>query len=355
MDLNLIIDYLIISIIASMAINMVLRNIAQHNNILVDIPDKSRKFHKRATPVTGGLGIILSVLISGKLYIDLNGLNGYVPVFSNYLILTSVLVVIFFLIDDQKNMKPFYRIAAQSFASLIMIFFSDIYITNLGNLFGYGEIYLGYLSIPFTVFCIVGIMNAFNMIDGINGLSSGCAMVALLYIGFASGLIYDSMLILLIGSMVGFLIFNLTIVGKKRAIFLGDHGSNLIGYWVAWSAIYSSQVDYYEIQPMTLIWFVAIPLLDCIGLIFSRYRRGLSFQTPGRDHIHHRLMNRFSAEGTLAIIICISVLLCSFGMLIELFFSSRVSLGLFFVFGLIYYSFAYYFDYIAKKIRSYNV
>jgi UDP-GlcNAc:undecaprenyl-phosphate GlcNAc-1-phosphate transferase len=100
MDLNLIIDYLIISIIASLAINMVLRNIAHHNNILVDIPDKSRKFHKRATPVTGGLGIILSVLISGKLYIDLNGLNGYVPVFSNYLILTSVLIVIFFLIYE---------------------------------------------------------------------------------------------------------------------------------------------------------------------------------------------------------------------------------------------------------------
>ena len=104
MDLNLIIDYLIISIIASLAINMVLRNIAHHNNILVDIPDKNRKFHKRATPVTGGLGIILSVLISGKLYIDLNELNGYVPIFSNYLILTSLLVVIFFLIDDQKNM-----------------------------------------------------------------------------------------------------------------------------------------------------------------------------------------------------------------------------------------------------------
>ena len=106
---------------------------------------------------------------------------------------------------------------------------------------------------------------------------------------------------------------------------------------------------------MTLVWFVAIPLLDCIGLIFSRYHRGLSYKTPGRDHIHHRLMNKFSAEGTLVIIIVISVVLCSFGLITELLFSSQVSFVLFIIFGLIYYSFAYYFDYIAKKIRSYYV
>ena len=63
-------------------------------------------------------------------------------------------------------------------------------------------------------------MNAFNMIDGINGLCSGCAMVAILFIGFYSGLIYDSMLVLVIGSMIGFLIFNLRIFGKKRGVFL---------------------------------------------------------------------------------------------------------------------------------------
>ena len=79
MNLNIIIDYLILSIIASFAINMILRNIAKSNKILVDIPDKSRKFHKRATPLTGGISIIIAALISGKLYVDFNGLSGYVP------------------------------------------------------------------------------------------------------------------------------------------------------------------------------------------------------------------------------------------------------------------------------------
>ena len=71
MELNIIIDYLIISIIASMAINSALRNLAKKNQILIDIPDRSRKFHKRATPLTGGMSIILSVLISAELYLDL--------------------------------------------------------------------------------------------------------------------------------------------------------------------------------------------------------------------------------------------------------------------------------------------
>ena len=86
-------------------------------------------------------------------------------------------------------------------------------------MFGFGEISLGIFSIPFTIFCVVGVMNAFNMIDGINGLCAGCAMVSLLLTGFYSGLIYDSMLILIIGSMIGFLIFNLRIFGKKEKFF----------------------------------------------------------------------------------------------------------------------------------------
>jgi UDP-GlcNAc:undecaprenyl-phosphate GlcNAc-1-phosphate transferase len=331
---------------------MFLRNQAERYKLFIDIPDKNRKFHNRATPVTGGLSIIITVLISGKLYLDLNNLNGYMPKFSFYLILTSIFIITFFLLDDFKQLRPSIKLIFQSLVSLFMILMTDTYLINLGNLFGFGNIELGFLGIPITIFCVVGVMNAFNMIDGINGLSSGCAMVALLFLGFASGLIYDSMLVLLIGAMLGFLIFNLKIFGTKRAVFLGEHGSNLIGFWVAWAAIYSSQSSYYEIQPMTLVWFIAIPLLDCIGIIFSRYNRGLSFKTPGRDHIHHRLMNKFSAEGTLVIIIIISISLCSFALLIEKFFSSYISLLLFFIFSSIYYFFEYRFDGLKWRSRT---
>ena len=113
MDLTIILDYIIISIIASLTVNSILRNYAKKYNILVDLPDRSRKFHKRPTPLTGGLGILIALLISGKLYIDLNNLTGYVPEFTFQLMVISIPLIILFLIDDFKELNPFFRILIQ--------------------------------------------------------------------------------------------------------------------------------------------------------------------------------------------------------------------------------------------------
>ena len=343
MELKLIIDYLIISIVVSIAINHLLHNYAKNKNILIDIPDRSRKFHKRPTPLTGGLGILIALLISSKLYIDLNNLNGYVPEFTYNIVLVSIPLLGLFLIDDILGLKPLHRLLIQIIASGFIIQTTGFYLLVLGDLFGFGSINLGIFGIPVTLFCIVGIMNAFNMIDGINGLCSGCGIVAILLVGFYSGLVYDSMVILLLGSMIGFLIFNLKIFGKKRGIFLGDSGSNLIGFWVAWIAIYASQNQLYSIYPITLIWFVAIPLLDCIGLIFSRPLRQKDILSPGRDHIHHKLLNKYSPEKTLVIIILFSFLTGMFGIYLNSNFSQYISTYCFIMYSSIYYAYAYYY------------
>jgi UDP-GlcNAc:undecaprenyl-phosphate GlcNAc-1-phosphate transferase len=350
MELNIIIDYLIISIMASLAINSVLRNFAKEKKLLVDIPDRSRKFHKRATPLTGGIGILLAVIISTEIYLDMNNLKGYMPEFSQKLYIASIPLLILFLIDDFKSLRPLYRLIIQVTLSLYVIFSTDIYLSNLGNLFGFGEIQLGILSIPFTIFCVVGIMNAFNMIDGINGLCAGSAMMALLFIGFYSGLIYDSVLIIIIGSIIGFLIFNLRFFGKKRGVFLGDSGSNLIGFWVAWCAIYSSQNSIYQVETITMLWFVSIPLLDCIGLIVSRLVRGISIASPGRDHIHHKLMLNYSPEGSLGIILIITLCTGFFGMILENNVEPWVSTLMFFLYASFYYIYAYGFQNIKSRL-----
>ena len=350
MELNIIIDYLIISIMASLAINSVLRNFAKEKKLLVDIPDRSRKFHKRATPLTGGIGILLAVIISTEIYLDMYNLKGYMPEFSQKLYIASIPLLILFLIDDFKTLRPIHRLIIQVTLSLYVIFSTDIYLSNLGNLFGFGEIQLGILSIPFTIFCVVGIMNAFNMIDGINGLCAGSAMMALLFIGFYSGLMYDSVLIIIIGSMIGFLIFNLRFFGKKRGVFLGDSGSNLIGFWVAWCAIYSSQNTIYQVEAITMLWFVSIPLLDCIGLIFSRLIRGISIASPGRDHIHHKLMLNYSPEGSLGIILLISLCTGLLGITLENNFEPWVSTLIFFLYASFYYIYAYGFTNLKSKL-----
>ena len=334
----------------SLAINSVLRNFAKEKKLLVDIPDRSRKFHKRATPLTGGIGILLAVIISTEIYLDMNNLKGYMPEFSQELYVASIPLLILFLIDDFKNLRPIYRLIIQIALSLYVIFSTDVYLYNLGDLFGYGEIQLGILSIPFTIFCVVGIMNAFNMIDGINGLCAGSAMMALLFIGFYSGLMYDSVLIIIIGSMIGFLIFNLRFFGKKRGVFLGDSGSNLIGFWVAWCAIYSSQNTIYQVEAITMLWFVSIPLLDCIGLIFSRLVRGISIASPGRDHIHHKLMNNHTPEGSLGIILLISLCTGFLGITLENNFDTWVSTLIFLLYASLYYIYAYRFKNFKSKL-----
>ena len=343
MDLTIILDYIIISIIASLTVNSFLRNYAKKYKILVDLPDTSRKFHKRPTPLTGGIGILIALLISGKLYIDLNNLTGYVPEFTFQLMVVSIPLVILFLIDDFKELRPLSRILIQVALTIYMIQSTGVYLENLGNLFGTGEINLGIFSMPITVFCVVGIMNAFNMMDGINGLCSGCAMITLMLIGFFSGLISDSMLVLIIGSMIGFIIFNLGIFGKQNGVFLGDSGSNLVGFWVAWIAIYASQSQIYSIEAITILWFVAIPLLDCIGLIFSRTIKGISWSTAGRDHIHHKIMEKFSPRSTLLIILTVTLLTGILGIIIEILFTSYISTLLFFMYAILYYLFRSYF------------
>jgi UDP-GlcNAc:undecaprenyl-phosphate GlcNAc-1-phosphate transferase len=274
------------------------------------------------------------------------------PEFTQKLYIASIPLLLLFLIDDFKNLRPLHRLIIQVMLSLYVIFSTDVYLSNLGNLFGFAEIQLGILSMPFTIFCVVGIMNAFNMIDGINGLCAGAAIMALLFIGFYSGLMYDSVLIIIIGSMIGFLIFNLRFFGKKRGVFLGDSGSNLIGFWVAWCAIYSSQNLIYQVEAITMLWFVSIPLLDCIGLIFSRLVRGISIASPGRDHIHHKIMLKYSPEGTLGMILIISMFAGIFGVFLENNFETWVSTLMFFLYASFYFIYAYGFKNLKSKLTN---
>ena len=334
---------------ASLAINSILRNFAKEKKFLIDLPDRSRKFHKRATPLTGGIGILIAVIISTEIYLDINNLKGYMPEFSQQLYIASIPLLLLFLIDDIKTLPALYRLLIQTLLSVYVIYSTDIYISNLGDLFGFGEIQLGIFGIPFTIFCVVGIMNAFNMIDGINGLCAGAAMMALLFIGFYSGLMYDSVLIIIIGSIIGFLIFNLGFFGKKRGVFLGDSGSNLIGFWVAWCAVYASQNTIYNVETITMLWFVAIPFLDCIGLIFSRVRRGVGILSAGRDHIHHKLMLNYSPKGSLIIILLISLSTGLIGITLENNFESFVSTLFFLMFASLYYGYAYGFKNFKKN------
>ena len=126
------------------------------------------------------------------------------------------------------------------------------------------------------------------------------------------------MLVLVIGSMIGFLIFNLRFFGKKEIclsweiVVLISWGSGLHGQRYMLLKIFIIICN-----PITVIWFVAIPLLDCVALIFSRINKGISLASAGRDHFLHKLMKKFSPEGTFIIILIISVITGFFGIYLQ--------------------------------------
>jgi UDP-GlcNAc:undecaprenyl-phosphate GlcNAc-1-phosphate transferase len=123
-----------------------------------------------------------------------------------------------------------------------------------------------------------------------------------------------------------------------------------MGFWVAWCAIYASQNSIYQVEAITMLWFVSIPLLDCIGLIFSRLLRGISITSAGRDHIHHKLMRNYSSESSLGIILIISLSTGLVGITLENNFDTWISTLMFIFFASCYYIYAYGFKNLKEKL-----
>ncbi len=446
---GLALSILLFAFFASVSFNGFFSSIAKKNNFLIDIPDKSRKFHFRATPLTGGLGIFFGILISGilisgltdanysldfskkgfldnsqlqerpvsrnfavddknyelslnktsndkvsvkiksggsslnsdvvdivplsnnkfkailpngdeKIYliesgnvIEISSSNESVGIFSpknndninldNFTIslyICVLFIMIFMVFDDYLSIRPIYRLFFQFFISGLMIAMSGEYLSNLGNLLGTGDINLGIISIPFTIFCVVGIMNAFNMIDGLNGICASLALIPIIFVAFLGNFSYG--LLIPIGAILGFLAYNLGYFGKKRRVFLGDSGSNMLGFAVAFICIeYSQNINHLSyINPVTALWLVCIPLVDSIAVMSTRAFSGIMPFRPGREHLHHRLLNLgIKPKRILFIFIFSSMILAIIGFTIENFYPNKeyISFYTFIVFSVSYY------------------
>mgnify|MGYP001363952144 FL=1 len=261
-----------------------------------------------------------------------NSKNLIISNFSFGLALFTILLQFLMMFDDLRGLKAVTRIFIQAGCTGGLIFFSGVYIQSLGNIFGFGEILLGFWGIPFTIFCVVGMINAFNMIDGLNGLCASLCLVcftATIFMINADTVPSLFPLILPLGAVTGFLMYNLGILGNKRTVFLGDNGSNALGFICAWILVYFSSIDSTNFAPVTALWLVAIPFLDAVNVMFSRTLKGIMPLRPGRDHIHHKLLDYgFSSE----VIYSMLILLSGFFAFIGLSFNNNLE-------GIDYYSF----------------
>jgi UDP-GlcNAc:undecaprenyl-phosphate GlcNAc-1-phosphate transferase len=260
---------------------------AAHSYNLLDLPNE-RKHHQGATPLVGGLAMSFAIAVSATWYL------AGTDIFWGLFVSVSIIVVVGFL-DDRGGLAVGRRFLAQGIAALIMALFAGAQLASLGDLFGFGPVALGVLAVPFTVFAVVGVANALNLSDGMDGLAGGLALIATFFLALAadfSGRERTLMALLILGgALMGFLCFNMRLPWQRRAkVFMGDCGSLMLGFLLAWAAIRVTQAGKNPLPPAAVLWFFAIPLLDTVSLMLRRMLKGKSPFHPGRDHLHHILL-----------------------------------------------------------------
>ena len=261
---------------------------------ILDRPDGVRKIHKGEISLGGGIAIFLSMTLI--LYIIF---PEYSPgSFGNHSALGSIWVIssiILFLglLDDIRPMKPAIRLIVQIVASWLVIVSTDVYVEDLGNLLDLGNIQLGSIGIPVTIFMVVGVCNAFNMLDGMDGLVGFLLLIPGTFLAVLSSM-YGNIGLLYLASIVlsVFLVFNLGLLGKSKKIFLGDSGSMWLGFITAWFLICLSQNESsFNFAPVSALWFVLIPLVDALSTFMTRIWSKKSIFRGDRSHLHHILID----------------------------------------------------------------
>jgi UDP-GlcNAc:undecaprenyl-phosphate GlcNAc-1-phosphate transferase len=280
---------------------------------LVDRPD-ARKQHLGEVPLTGGIAVFATLLF-GTLAL------GITP-FTYPMVAIAFAVFCVAVFDDFRQVNAGARLVIEFGSGILLATYGNIVITNVGNLLGLGDIPLLLLSVPLTALAVAGLSNAYNMIDGIDGLAAGLTAVPLLVLyllALQASHPMANFLLLMILPVVVFLLFNL---GPNNwllpKIFLGDAGSVTLGYLVTASLVYLSHGDNALILPVTALWLVTVPLMDMLATMLRRLRQGRKLMSADRSHLHHTLMNcGLDARQTLALMLGYATLCAIMGLLLE--------------------------------------
>ena len=268
----------------TLAVQWLLMPVAYRLNLL-DFP-AGRKDHARPTPITGGLAMSIGVLVAS--WFTLEQMNLQFLAFC----LGAGLLIGVGLLDDRFDLPWQVRICAQVAAATIMATMGEVRVEHLGSVFGLGDISLGPLSAPFTVFATVGLINAINMIDGADGLAGSLVLIALLMlVGVslsADNTVLAQRMAIMVGAVAAFLWFNLRFPWRPQAsVFMGNAGSAFLGFVIAWACFRLTQNPRYPVSPVLALWLIPVPVIDTLALMMRRLRQGRSPFLADHGHIHH--------------------------------------------------------------------
>ena len=271
---------LLISILIPIALIPVFGSLALRLQ-LVDLPNE-RKVHSQPIPRIGGIAIAIGAFIPIVLWCrEGSFVSSYLP--------AALVIVAFGVVDDLRELSARWKLSGQFAAALIVVFLGELKITHLGGLLPDGYLLPDGIAIPLTLLVIVGVTNAINLSDGLDGLAGGICLLFFSCIGYLAYLEGDTVLglvaLALFGAVFGFLRFNT----HPASVFMGDTGSQLLGFSAITLALDLTQGNT-PLSPVLPLILLGFPVLDTLTVMTVRIAQGRSPFSADRNHFHHNLM-----------------------------------------------------------------
>lgn len=274
----------------------------------MDAPDP-RKVHKKPIPRIGGLGIYAAFLLSVLAILAFTPVSDEVMMEFVGLLASGSIIVLVGIIDDYKNLPAKVKLVGQIIAAAVLVLGFDVRIDFITDPFG-DYLYLEVFAIPATIFWLVGLTNTVNLIDGLDGLAAGVSTIASITICLVA-IQQDIALVAVLtaalaGAALGFLYYNF----NPARIFMGDTGSQFLGFMLAGISVVGAVKSTATIALIVPILALGLPILDTTFAIVRRYRGGVPIFKPDRGHLHHRLLDRgFTQRQAVLLMYVISALL----------------------------------------------
>lgn len=298
------------AVLISFLLTRTIRNLANSRG-WVYAPTSSRHIHTDLIPRLGGIAIFIAVAVVALVLLAFPHLPGIEAELSRrtvlYILGPASLVFLLGLYDDFRPVKPYVKFAVQAIAGTLM-FFGGFGVFSVPWLFG--SVQFGWIALPFTILWVLWITNAFNLLDGIDGLAAGSALFSTLTVFVVSlisgNFLISSLTLALAGAILGFLRFNF----NPATIFLGDCGSLFIGFMLSALALAGAQKTPTIIAVAIPVVSFGLPVLETVLSVIRRFLSGQPLFTADRGHIHHKLLERGFSQRQVVLILYVVSALC---------------------------------------------
>ena len=270
----------------------------------IDVPTEARRVHDHPIPRMGGLAIFLGFFLSVLLFVDItNQVRG--------ILIGSIIIVIMGALDDKFGLKPITKLIVQIIAAVVAIIYGvSIHVVTNPAMIGSYVFSTGYFAIPVTVLWIVGCTNAVNLIDGLDGLACGVSAISCITMLVVALMVAQGNVAIilagLVGACLGFLPYNT----NPAKMFMGDAGSQLLGYVLSTVSVLG-MFKYYAIVTFIVPFLaMAFPISDTFAAFFRRIAHGQSPFKADRGHLHHKLLDMgLSQKQAVAVLYTLSAIL----------------------------------------------